>query len=273
MRPSVAALLALIFGFSLSNQEAGAATCPILSETGTPSFNSSAQVTLVCHAGYAALHDDALLVPRWVAYRLTAMHTMGCMKPVEEFHGDELLPAGRRAEREDYRKSGFDRGHLAPAEDFAWDPWLLKDSFSMANVTPQLPGLNREGWERLEATVRAWAWTRGDLVVFVGPILSEPTPTIAGGRIAVPVAFFKIVVDPQTGEAIAFLMPQRYIGKGHLERWVTTAAEIQARTGITFPLPGTVDPMARSPLWPADITAWRHSHGQVCAAERQLNRP
>ncbi len=230
-------------------------------------------MTLICHAGYAALHDDTLLIPRWVAYRLTALHTMGCLKPGEDFHGEEALPLGHRAEPDDYRRSGFDRGHQAPAEDFAWDPWTARDSYSMANVAPQMPGLNREGWERLEVTVRAWAWARGDLVEFVGPILTDPPPAIANGRVAVPVGFFKVVFDPQSGEAIGFLMPQRYVGKGDLTRWVTSIAEIQARTGITFPLPRSIDLMARPAPWPADIAGWRHSHRQYCAAARQLSRP
>ncbi|MDR3438897.1 DNA/RNA non-specific endonuclease [Telmatospirillum sp.] len=268
MRHLIVLVFALLFGHA-----AFAADCPVVGETGMPSIAGVDRTTLVCHPGYAALHDDALLVPRWIAYRLTAMHTMGCLKPVENFHGDEALPPGRRAEPEDYRRSGLDRGHQAPAEDFAWDSVLLRDSFSMVNVAPQLPGLNREGWERLEVTIRAWAWTRGDLVIYVGPVLNDQPPAIADGRVAIPVGFFKVVFDPRSGEAIGFLMPQRYISKGNLDRWVTSIAEIEARTGIKFPLPGTIDLMARPLLWPADISGWRHSHRQVCAAVRQLSRP
>ncbi|PKU22355.1 DNA/RNA non-specific endonuclease [Telmatospirillum siberiense] len=256
--------LALLLG-----QPAFAADCPVLSETGHPLLAAGAHVTPVCHAGYAALHDDDLLIPRWVAYRLTTLHTLGCVKLSGEFHAEGALPAGRRAEPDDYRRSGFDRGHQAPAEDFTWDLQQTYDSFSMVNAVPQLPGLNREGWERLEQTVRAWAWTRGSVIIFSGPVLTPSPPSIGASGVAVPIAFFKVIYDPAEGQAIGFLMPQRYIAKGDLGRWVASIAEIQARTGITFPLPGSVDITARPTLWPADISGWRHAHRQACEAARK----
>jgi endonuclease G len=264
-------LIVLAFALFFTSP-ASAADCTVLSETGFPSLNIAAHVTPVCHSGYAALHDDDLLIPRWVAYRLTAAHTYGCLRPVEEFHAEESLTLRRRAEPDDYRRSGFDRGHQAPAEDFTWNSQEASDSFSMANVAPQLPGLNREGWEYLEQAVRAWAWARGAVIVFVGPILTPQPPTIGPSRVAVPIAFFKVVFDPQSGQAIAFLMPQRYIGKGHLEQWVTTIADIEARTGITFPLPGSIDIMEKATLWPVDIAGWKRSHRQFCAAVKQFDQ-
>jgi endonuclease G len=265
-------LVILVFALLLG-RPTFAADCAVLSETGYPLLAAGAHVTPVCHAGFIALHDDDLLIPRWVAYRLTTLHTLGCLKLADEFHAETTLPPGHRSEPEDYRRTGFDRGHQAPAEDFAWDLQAAYDSFSMVNAVPQLPGLNREGWEHLEQTVRAWAWTRGAVIVYVGPILTPQPPTIGGNRVAVPIAFFKVVYDPAAGQAIAFLMPQRYIGKGDLGRWVTSVAEIQARTGITFPLPGSVDITTKAALWPADITGWRHARRQMCMAIKDPAQP
>ena len=265
-------LILLAFALLLSRPVV-AADCSVLFETGVPVLAVDAHVTTGCHSGYAALHDDDLLIPRWVAYRLTSLHSMGCLKPPEEFHAEEALPLGRRAEPADYRRWGFDRGHQAPAEDFAWNVDEVQDSFSMVNAAPQLPGLNREGWERLEQTVRAWAWTRGAVIVFVGPILTPEPPRIGPNGVAVPIAFFKVVFDPQTNEAIAFLMPQRYIAKGDLGRWITSIDEIQARTGIRFPLPRTVNISERPTLWPSDISGWRRAHRLICVAEKQLRQP
>lgn len=253
----------------LQGLPAFAADCSVLSETGAPRMAAGVHATPVCHAGFAALHDDDLLIPRWVAYRLTTLHTLGCVRLNGEFHAEETLPAGRRAEPDDYRRSGFDRGHQAPAEDFTWDLQRTYDSFSMVNAAPQLPGLNREGWERLEQTVRAWAWTRGAVVVFSGPVLTPVPPTIGANHVAVPIAFFKVVYDPAAGEAIGFLMPQRYIAKGDLSRWVTSIAEIQARTGIVFPLPGGIDITQRPAPWPSDIPGFRHARHLACEAQRR----
>jgi len=65
-----------------------------------------------------------------------------------------------RASLSDYDHSGYDKDHMAPAVDFALDAAEKSDSFSMANMAPQLPGLNRAEWEHLEETVRAWAFAR-----------------------------------------------------------------------------------------------------------------
>jgi endonuclease G len=78
-----------------------------------------------------------------------------CLARTNNFRADEEIQAGRRARPMDYRRSGYDQGHQAPAEDFAWSAAQMHDSFSMANMTPQLAGLNRAEWERLEETVRA----------------------------------------------------------------------------------------------------------------------
>src|SRR5258708_31284294 len=67
-------------------------------------------VSEVCHAGYAAAVDNAALVPRWVAYRLTGEHVLGCNKRRDNFHEEGLLPATRRPEPADYAGTGLDRG-------------------------------------------------------------------------------------------------------------------------------------------------------------------
>lgn len=257
-------LIFLFCLFWLDGAIAFAADCPVLQETGEPAFARGDITSLVCHSGYAALHDDALLVPRWVAYRLHGGQTLGCLKGHDAFHAEDQLTAGHRAEPEDYRRSGYDRGHLAPVEDFALDPARLADTYSMANIAPQLPGLNREGWERLEEMVRAWAWSRGDLVVFTGPVLTAEPARLGADGVAVPQAFFKIVFDPASREAIAFLLPQRYVGKGSMGRWITSIVDIEARTGLTFPLPAETERTAKSSLWSSDAVAWRQAHHAAC---------
>jgi endonuclease G len=91
-------------------------------------LHQSAHVSEVCHKGYAALVDDDALVPRWVAYRLTGAHSLGCRGRTNNFHADAELPKGHRAAPADYSHSGYDQGHQAPADDFAWDIGVMKDS-------------------------------------------------------------------------------------------------------------------------------------------------
>jgi len=171
-----------------------------------------------------------------------------------------------QAEPTDYQGSGYDRGHQAPAEDFAWSPETMVDSFSMANMAPQLPGLNRAEWEHLEETVRAWALARGELIIYVGPIVPPHPKTIGANHVAVPTAFWKIIVDPNQAEALAFMMPQQDIKKGDLRPWqVSIDAVIQA-AHINLPLPSGIDTTAIPKLWPASISGWRAEHKRSCGS-------
>jgi endonuclease G len=140
----------------------------------------------VCHPGYVAAVDGRAMVPRWVMYTLSGNVVSGCAKRRDNFHAEEQIAATRRASPADYDHSGYDKGHMAPAEDFALDPTEMSDSFSMANMAPQIPGLNRAEWEHLEETVRAWAFARGELIVFVGPVIRDHPQTIGADHVAVP---------------------------------------------------------------------------------------
>jgi endonuclease G len=231
---------------------------------GIPILTGAANTTTICHTGYATLHDDDHLVPRWVAYRLTGQNTFGCLKRTNDFHPDENLPSNRRASPSDYKASGYDQGHQAPAQDFAWRADVMHDSFSMANMAPQLPGLNRQGWERLEETVRAWAAERGSVTVYVGPMLSTVKKKIGRNRVAVPTAFWKVVVDPVRGESLAFVMPQKNIPKGNLAKWQTSIGAVEDEANLKLPVPVFTVRTAKSPLWPADLAAWKSKHKVAC---------
>lgn len=206
----------------------------------------------VCHAAYISFYDASAKVPRLVAYELTGKHTLGCVPRASGFHAE----AGSATPAE-YDGSGYDLGHMSPAQDNAWNDDVSHDSFSMVNVAPQLPGLNREEWERLEEDVRAWAWDRGDLLVYVGTVLSERPHKIAD--VDIPYRFFKIVVDRKSGEVLAFEMPQAEIDKGDVQPWMVTVASIEDETGLKFHLGKS----ATAP-WPADLAGWHKAHKEAC---------
>jgi endonuclease G, mitochondrial len=214
----------------------------------------------VCHAAYISLYDAKLEVPRLVAYELTGPHTLGCIPRASGFHAE-----GDTAKESAYSGTGYDLGHMDPAQDNAWNDAVSKDSFSMANVSPQLPGLNRQEWERLEEDVRAWALQRGKLLVYVGPEIAAKDKKING--VDVPTAFFKIVVDEKSGEVLAFEMPQQAIAKGDMTPWTSTVGAIEAMTGIKFP--GLTAKQGSRTLWAADLTAWHAAHKKACGKDSE----
>ncbi|HWT97851.1 MAG TPA: DNA/RNA non-specific endonuclease [Terriglobales bacterium] len=223
-----------------------------------------ARLSYVSHQGYSAAIDDVALVPRWVMYSLKGEVVAGCVKRHDNFHAEAQLMAARHAAPDDYAGSGYDKGHMAPADDFTLDAGEMSDSFSMANMAPQLPGLNRAQWEHLEETVRAWAMARGELTIYVGPVLPPRPATIGADRVAVPSAFWKVIVDPTQQQALAFIMPQQAIAKGDLRPWEATVADVQQAAGIELPLPATINRMTKPALWPASITGYRREHKLNC---------
>jgi len=235
---------------------------------GVPSLTKQVATTPVCYVGYVALHDDTLLIPRWVAYRLTGPHTHGCIARANNFHADDNLPEGKRALPADYKGSGFDQGHQAPAQDFAWNLDRNKESFSMVNMAPQLPGLNRAQWLRLEETVRGFAAKRGAVIVYVGPIVINSGHTIGKNKVAVPIAFWKVIVDPEKKEAIGFVLPQRKIAKGKLEPWQADIARIEESAGLKLPLPEGIVRDKTPELWSADLASWRADQKRLCPPKK-----
>ena len=122
-----------------------------------------------------------------------------------EFHAEPALPPDERAELPDYARSGFDRGHMSPSGDMP-DRDAQQESFSLANMVPQAPALNRGLWEGIESAVRTMAQRRGELYVVTGPIFrGDRLQTV--GRVVVPSHVFKAVLDPGRGQAGAYVAP------------------------------------------------------------------
>jgi endonuclease G len=84
----------------------------------------------------------------------------------------------------DYQKSGYDRGHLAPAEDMWYSMETMVQSFFYSNMSPQLPRFNLGVWKKLEMQMRNWAVEYDNLYVVTGPILSDSIKDLGPHRVA-----------------------------------------------------------------------------------------
>src|SRR5262245_54092454 len=73
--------------------------------------------TPICRSGYALAHDPVRKTPIWVAEYLTRARAGGDVDRKDRFAADPDLPRGARAEKSDYAGSGWERGHMSPAED------------------------------------------------------------------------------------------------------------------------------------------------------------
>lgn len=191
----------------------------------------------LCNSGYAGLHSGVTRTPLYSAEHLTAVH-LGQgrgLKRVNSFHPDERLPPIERSELSDYARSGYDRGHIAPSGDM-FDPRSQDESFSLANMIPQEPSINRGMWERIEASVRRMTKARGELYVITGPIFQGTGLKRIGGRVLVPSAVFKAIYDPNRQEAGAYLVENV---SGALPQ-VVSVAELNKLSGLDlFPAVST----------------------------------
>lgn len=122
-------------------------------------------------------------------------------KRATKFFADARLPRGERAELEDYKRSGYSRGHMAPAGDMA-TPTSMAQSFSLANMVPQNAQQNGGSWAWIEQETRKYVLrASGDVYVITGPVFEPNTPTIGEGRVCVPRYLFKLVCDVTTGRS------------------------------------------------------------------------
>lgn len=161
----------------------------------------------VCYTGYGLLHSGVTRTPLYSAEHLTRDRLMQGkgLKRQSKFHPDDHIPAAERAELHHYARSGYDRGHVAPSGDM-FDIQSQYESFSLANMMPQEPSVNRGVWEKIESGVRRMAKTRGELFVVTGPLFQGGKLQRIGGAVMVPTAMFKAVYDPGKGEAGAYVV-------------------------------------------------------------------
>src|SRR3954453_2035626 len=159
------------------------------------------RTTLLCNDAYAVLASGVTHGPIWSAERPTAATVAAARDTVREsqFYPDPRLPAADQAQLEDYRRSGFDRGHMTPSGDMP-DGQAQQQSFSLANMVPQTPELNRGVWAGIETAVRDLAARQGELYVVTGPAFqAQQLQSIGPGGVLVPSATWKAIYSPQGG--------------------------------------------------------------------------
>jgi endonuclease G len=202
----------------------------------------TARAVPLCYPSFAVFFSPLARTPLWSAEYLDPARVQAArtLKRVNVFHPDAHLASGDRAELADYVRSGYDRGHLSPSGD---QPTAATqaDSFSLANMAPQNPGLNRGPWEQLESAVRDRA-QRSPLYVITGVRFVGATIQTLKGRVGIPTTFYKLVYDPATQEATVFEAMNQEGGQPQPE----TVAAFEQAAGVSFGL-GPVRPLTLAP--------------------------
>ena len=205
-------------------------TCGQHLAMGTPSEHSD---QILCRDGYAVGYNYQTKNADWVAYHLTAESVNASYKRSNSFKVDTELPDHAQSTLNDYKGSGYDRGHLAPSAAMDYSQASMKQSFLMSNMSPQLPGFNRVGWRLLEEHVRDVTNEYNEVYVVTGPIYYGNEVSI-GENVVIPSAFYKVILDPHFNDAIAVIVPHRDVSGSELVNFVTTVDEVEQQTGLDF---------------------------------------
>lgn len=188
---------------------------------------------IIKHRHYTLCYSEEHEQAKWVFYELTKAEVHASTPRKDTFREDPKVATGS-ARPADYKGSGYDRGHLAPAADMEMDSISMLESFYMSNMSPQKPSFNRGIWKKLEMQVRDWAMQEDTILVVTGPVFVDNLGAIGENRVTVPGYYYKIILDV-TGEKklVAFLMKNEASSK-ELFHFSIPADSLEALTGINF---------------------------------------
>ncbi len=206
---------------------------------------ASARGTVLDKRYFVINHNDDWKIPYWVAYYLSSSNLQGNAKRTNDFRSDTQLSIGSRSKLEDYRNSGYDRGHNAPAAAFKRSRAAMSTTFLLSNMSPQTPRLNRYIWKKLEGQVRdivreegeAWIIT-GNLFLSPDSQFVDPSEFIGPNNVAMPTHCFKAILSTNENgifSMYAFILPnQRDYIPGIPADYLINVDRLEEITGYDF---------------------------------------
>lgn len=195
---------------------------------------------VIDHTAMVVYFNTQYHIPNCVIYDFSSTEALQCDAPGAErrknykYNPDPATAAS--PDRGDYRGSGYDRGHMAPAMDMKWSKASMTEAFYMTNMCPQNHQLNNNVWRIMEETIHRWAKRDKRLIIATGPVPGNDMEMIGPRRnIAVPKAFYKVVYAPGQGRAIAFVYNNATDnGQGSMRSHVVSIDYVERVTGLDF---------------------------------------
>ena len=183
---------------------------------------------------YCISYSDDDRLSEWVAYELKVSELIkSASRDNKRFEQDKKVVNGVR--HNEYRNSGYDRGHLVPAADMVFSEEAMTESFLMSNVAPQLPSFNRGIWSELEREVRRWTRDKGALYVVTGCCWDEASDRMQRTAIPVPNYYYKALFDTnkKSRGMIVFLLPHGDLRNSVFD-YVITVDSLERLTLVDF---------------------------------------
>lgn len=189
---------------------------------------------IIRHKYYTLSYNEKFEQAEWVAYELKKEYLKNENYKRPYFIEDPKVTTGS-ADWRNYKKSGYDKGHLCPAGDMEFDVNAYNDTFYTSNISPQKHDFNSGIWNRIEQKTRYWAEKYNDIYIVTGGVLKDSDKKIGTEEVSVPEYFYKIILAKSGAKhkAIAFLVPNEDSDKS-LYDFVVPIETIENRTGINF---------------------------------------
>ena len=211
-------------------------TFKIPANTEIPRLKEKRQEQVIKHEGYTVSYNSDYKIANWVAYELTSKEATSKKNERSNKFVSDPMVKGATAMNEDYTRSGYDRGHMAPAGDMKWSAKAMRESFYLSNICPQKPGLNRGIWKDLEEQARLWAKENGSLLIVTGPVITDDLKRLGKNRVGIPKTFYKVICTITNGkpEGVGFLFDNKDYGKTPLKSMMIPIDSVEKVTGIDF---------------------------------------
>lgn len=197
----------------------------------------------LCFEAYAVLHSGLSRTPLYASEHLTRerLALADALNRIDSFHAESALPASDRAELSDYARSGYDRGHMAPNADMPTRT-AQAESFSLANMVPQVHANNAGIWSGMEQAVRRLAGEQGQVYVVSGPAFLG-TDLRKIGNVLVPTHLWKAIYSPGLQQAAAYVIRN----DESKDYRVVSIAQLEQMVGIDA-LPGLPQPVRNASM-------------------------
>jgi len=214
------------------------AQCPQFTANGTPQYAAQPGDQEICHTNYAVIHRCSVKAPVAVFEHLTVAAMTGPAKRKDNFRPDPAVAPQCQATLADYATVGstHDRGHMAPAGNNTQTDAIMSESFFLSNMVAQVANNNRGIWKQLETWERQWAAQPGtDFYIISGGIFDQGH-SVVGNGLGIPTRLYKIVIEKNSRNVQAYLMPNAPLPVADLPKYQVPVAAVEQATGMRFNL-------------------------------------
>lgn len=153
---------------------------------------------LITNPYFKVCYDYKLMGAKTIIYTLYGDKVNEInIKKRPSFHTEKSLDRAYRVSPKSYSKTGYDRGHMANDASFDWSMKSLSSTYTMANIVPQNPRVNRYQWTKVERYSRMVARKLGSVNIVNIIQYSHNPKRLKKQNIAIPKGFYKILYNKE----------------------------------------------------------------------------